>query len=89
MIFAVFASSKPQALGAAIVKHYPGDHFELQPGQWLVADTGTAKDVSDKLGITSGTNGSALVVGVTGYFGRKSANIWEWIKAKMVQADNA
>lgn len=85
MIFAIIAVDNPSAIAAAIAKHYPSDHFPLPGGQWLVADTGTAKDVSDKLGITDGANGGALVVSVSGYFGRKAANLWEWIKVKMAQ----
>jgi len=88
MIFAIVAGDNPKALGAAIAQNYPSGHFQLAEGQWLVVDNGTAKEVSDKLGITSGERGGALVIAMAGYFGRKPANLWEWIMAKSVQAAN-
>ena len=84
MLFAVIAVDNPGALGDAIAKIYAGEHFVLTQDQWLVVDTGTTKDVSDKLGITDGANGGALVISISGYFGRKGANVWEWMKAKTV-----
>ena len=85
MIFAVLGVENVPALGAAIGKHYPAEHFPLNNGEWLIVDRGTAKEVCDKLGVTDGTNGSALVVAITGYFGRKNADLWEWMKVKSVQ----
>ncbi|MFI5399296.1 MAG: hypothetical protein ACHQ9S_27520 [Candidatus Binatia bacterium] len=85
MIFAVIAADNPVALGTAIPKTYPSDYFKVAEGQWLVVDKGTAQEVSNKLGITDGANGGALVVAVSGYYGRKAANLWEWIKVKMSQ----
>jgi len=83
-IFAVVGVGKPEALGPLIDKAYPdGDRFQLGHGQWLVADAGTAMDVSTKLGITSENSpSSAVVITMGGYFGRYVAPLWEWIKAK-------
>ena len=90
MIFAVVAVDNPTAMGAAVAKLYPSEHVLFAPGQWLVVDKGTAKEVSDRLGVTDGTNGGALIVAVSpgGYFGRKGADLWEWIKVKTVQAQS-
>ncbi len=89
MIFAIVAVDNPGALATAITGHYPLDHIQLAEGQWLVMDAkGTAKEVADKLGISQGANGGGLVIAVGGYYGRKAANLWEWIKVKSVQAAN-
>lgn len=54
---------------------------------WLVAADGvTAKDVSDKLGMTDGTVGSGIVLTTAGYFGRAPTNVWEWMTAKAPRA---
>lgn len=82
-IFAVFGTTTPPAVKTALDRVYPLDHIEVGPGQWLVIAEGTAKDVSDTLGITGGTLGSAVVVSASGYFGRAPSNIWEWLAAKM------
>lgn len=74
----------PDALAPVIEAAYPNsDHYKLGVGQWLVADAGTASEVAAKLKITTETSlSTALVVTVGGYFGRYSAPLWEWIKAK-------
>jgi hypothetical protein len=84
-IFAVFAVDNPDALGQAIQRKYPNDHLLVAPGQWLIATEGTAQSVAEHLGISGKTDATispALVVSVSGYFGRKAPSVWEWIKAK-------
>ena len=85
MLFAVLAVDNPAAMATAISKHYASDSFSLGPGQWLVVDKGTAKEIADKLGITDASVSAALVIAIGGYFGRKEANLWEWMKAKAAQ----
>lgn len=63
---------------------YPdGDRFKIGDGQWLVADSGTSTDVSTKLKVTDEKSPTtAVVITMSGYFGRYAAPLWEWIKAK-------
>lgn len=88
-LFAIMAPSDDPRLAAAIQGQYPADHLKVGPGQWIIADSGTSKDVSDKLGITTGTVGSAIIVSFSGYYGRASTNIWEWIASRMGVARGA
>ncbi len=82
-IFVIFGVGKPDVLGPKIEKEYSAENFKVGEGQWLVADTGTAMDVSTKLEITSENPPStAVVVTMGGYFGRYAAPLWEWIKVK-------
>lgn len=53
--------------------------FCLQNGDWLVSYEGTSRQLSDDLGITDGTNGSGLVLNFSGYWGRTTTDVWEWI----------
>ena len=85
-IFAIVNSNNHAALQAAILANYP-DALHLSPGQWLVsAPAVTAKEISDRLGISDGRVGSALVISVAGYFGRQPTNTWDWIRAKWEKA---
>ncbi|GAA0568450.1 hypothetical protein [Caenispirillum bisanense] len=69
-------------LDSAIAKTYQKDHLRLTADSWLVADDCTAKELSDKLGITSGKSGSAVVTKIGSYYGRAPTNIWDWVKTK-------
>lgn len=65
----------------AIDSNYRDTNYRLSDNAWLVASDKTAKHVSDTLSITDGKNGSAIIVGVSDYFGRAKTGIWAWIKA--------
>ena len=54
-------------LAPALEAAYPQKYLQVGPGQWLVASSGTAIDVSTALGITGGRNGGGVVVSVPGY----------------------
>jgi hypothetical protein len=58
-------------------------HLPLIDGTaWLVAHSGSAQELSGKLGITDGSNGPGLVFEIGSYYGRANPDIWAWIKAK-------
>ena len=85
-VFAIIAQPQlgtANMLPAAVAAVFPNDFLAVAGNVWLVAHFGTAQDLSGKLGITEGTNGTAIVVEVGSYFGRADPNIWTWIKAKM------
>lgn len=70
-------------LPAAVAKEFPDSHMKLQSSVWLVAATGTAQDISKKLGIPDNVNGLGIVLQLNGdYFGRANTNIWAWIKSQ-------
>jgi hypothetical protein len=76
---------KPDVVESAIKEKFPNDYIGLQGDEWLVAAKGTAKEVSDTLGITGEATarlGSAIVFATTGYFGRAPTEVWEWIRTK-------
>ena len=81
-IYAIISqpNTNAPALKDAITANYP-IHFPMEGGVgWLVATSGPASGISDKLGITNGTAGAGIVVEVASYFGRANPNIWSWIK---------
>jgi hypothetical protein len=89
-IFVVFRVKASACMRAAIARVYADDSYDLGNNEWLISAKGTPKSVSDSLGITShpDTIGPAIVFRVEGYFGRASADIWEWIKSKSEATDN-
>jgi hypothetical protein len=89
-IFVVFRVKASACMRAAIAQAYPDDSLDLGNNEWLICTKGTPKSVSDSLGITSkpDTIGAAIVFSVDDYFGRASADIWDWIKSKSEVAEN-
>ena len=81
MIFAVHVPpDEEELLQANLISLYPEKHLQAAPGLWFVsAPNGTAKDVSDKIGLTEGKIKSGFVASVGGYYGRLAPYIWEWL----------
>jgi len=82
-MLAVLAQNNQALLAQAIQTHYAADSYALAAGQWLVVTTDAPKELCDKLGITDGKTASAVVVSFINYYGRASADIWEWLNTKM------
>jgi hypothetical protein len=86
-VFAVIATVNPAGVKAAIVAQYGLNHYEFAPNAWFVSDGGTTKIVSDKLGITEGSdNYQACVLKFSAYSGRAAATAWTWLQAFPVDA---
>lgn len=83
-IFAIIGAEPTQAIERAIKAKFPDDYLEVGTGQWLVADEGTSVSVTQKLGLADKDHptGSALVLAVSSYYGRKGPVVWEWIRSK-------
>lgn len=83
-IFMIVSQPNPntQRLPAVIESSFPQNHMQISDDVWLVAGTGTPKEICDKLGIANGTNGAAIVIEVGAYYGFANRNIWNWIKVK-------
>jgi hypothetical protein len=85
-VFAVINAADPLNLGLALNVNFPGNVLQVSANEWLVAASGiTAKDVADKVGITDGSKGAAIVLTTAGYYGRAPNNVWEWLVAKIQQ----
>jgi hypothetical protein len=48
-----------------------------------VSYAGTAKELSDALGVTQGNTGPAIIMAGSGYYGRADTSVWEWINSKL------
>jgi len=93
-IFAILLPRMQPDLEAKIKSEFESNALKVTDTQWIVSTTGTAQEVSAKLGIYDPAHpeviiGQGIVFATSGYFGRAPANVWEWIKAKLETAKSA
>lgn len=92
-LFVVLALKNSDALvEASIIEKFPAESYKIEDGKWLIsADNMTAKQLSDRLGITdkpvSTTTTQGAVFAIGGYFGRAQPDLWEWMAAKAIKAN--
>jgi|KBSMisStaDraftv2_1062788.scaffolds.fasta_scaffold04396_6 hypothetical protein len=88
-IFAILLPTPNPRLAEAIERNYPGDWLSLNETQFLVSSSGTAMQVSAKIGIADPNDrqkppiGTAVVFATTAYYGRAPTPVWDWVKAKL------
>jgi hypothetical protein len=71
------------ALAKAVQETYPNDHIKAWDGCWIVSDNNLiAKQVSEKIGVTGGSIGKAMVVAIAGYSGWAPKTVWEWLRVR-------
>jgi len=82
-VFAVIAPTPNERLEAAVKLRFPDRWFVIAPGQYLVsADRAVPTQVMEKLGLTGGGLGRAIILQVTSYTGWHTKDIWDWIAAQ-------
>jgi hypothetical protein len=88
-LFAVLLPAENPKLVAAIKEKFP-DHYEIISTQWIISTKGTARQISDNLGISGKepATGDAVILTIAGYWGRADPDLWEWIKVKMQEGAN-
>ena len=82
-IFAVMLIGPSPPFATKLTTDFAGNFYKVSDTQWLVSATGTAVEISNRLGITDGSTGAGFVFATAGYFGRAPTDAWEWIKAKL------
>jgi hypothetical protein len=85
-IYCIIAHKGAPVLGAKVKELYP-DYYELPPSVWFVADTGTALQMREKLGLNAKELGAqgvqGLVIQSAGTSGFAPSDIWDWLRIKM------
>ncbi len=86
-IFVIIAGTVgKEALGAKVKELYK-DSYELPPNAWFIADTITANQMRDKVGLTGdGLGAQGVVVKIDGYAGYAPSDLWEWLRRKLTVA---
>lgn len=77
-----------EAVEKAIISH--SDRYKLQSDRgWLIRFDGTSVELSNHIGLTGQEQGkpsligSAIIVPVSGYYGRGPTDMWEWLKTRL------
>jgi hypothetical protein len=90
-IYMVSALTNPNEVATAVQeKVQEADRYRLAPVGWLVKHSGTTKELSDLLGVTSDIPmataplGSVVITLVGSYYGRAQPDLWEWIRTRLV-----
>ncbi len=83
-LFAVLLPEENPKIITAIKEKF-SDNYQVTPTQWIISTKGTAKQISDTLGISGKEppTGDAVILTIAGYWGRAEPNLWEWMKVKM------
>ena len=83
-IFLVTATGDQNKVEASVKSTFPDEHYAVPNNTaWFVVFRGTTVELSEKLGLTSGKSGSAVVIPVNNYYGRASKDMWEWLASRM------
>lgn len=83
-IFLVTATNDQAKVEASVKSNFPGEYYVVPNNTaWFVLFKGTTVELSGKLGLTSGENGSGVVIPVNNYYGRASKDMWEWLASRM------
>lgn len=84
----LFPAPQPQ-LTAEIVRLFKDNHLALSDTQYLISASGTAIELTARLGIYDASQpakpstGNALIFATSSYYGRGPTHVWDWIKAKL------
>lgn len=84
-LFALLSPTENQLLANSLQIAFPSDHLKVGVGQWIVTARGTARELSDGLGISDGKVGTVMVLMVGAYWGRASNEIWEWMASRQAR----
>jgi hypothetical protein len=88
-VFAVLMPTPEPAIVARIEQFFPFEYLKLSDTQYLISSSGTAIELSAKLGVydinDSGkpATGNAVILATSSYFGRAPTTVWDWMKAKL------
>jgi len=88
-IFAILMPAPQPELEQAIENTFPKHHFKITETQWLVSSNSTAMDVVAQLGIydvknpEKKSNGNAIVLATSSYYGRAPSTVWDWMKSNL------
>lgn len=88
---AVSLRAEKEPLRASVLAQIPAhDRYELPNNAgWLINYPGTSLELSNQIGVTGqppnvpSVVGSTIVTAINSYYGRGSADMWDWIKTRM------
>ena len=83
-LFLITPIVEPAKVAASVKAIFAEDYYAIPTtNSLLVHYSGTTKELSDKIGLSSGENGTGVIVSFSSYYGRAPTDIWEWIKSRL------
>jgi hypothetical protein len=83
------AETSNSSLGNRISKRFPGAHYVLGKGRWLVATELSVQRLCEELKIEKGSvYTGTLVAKVSNYYGLHSKKLWDWLKEHTPEEDD-
>jgi hypothetical protein len=84
-LYAVMSRDPNPELATAVETLFPAElHYKFNETTWIVSGAGTAKDVSDLLGIKrDGLSGAVVFMLTHSYYGVTQTTFWDWIKSSI------
>lgn len=83
-VFLITPIKNSAAIGKTVAERFGRDAYQIpETGSWLVAYDGTARELSEDVGIMKGGNVTGVVTSVASYYGLAPTDLWEWMKTRM------
>lgn len=81
-IFVITPLDDPAKLQVKMAQVFPGKHYAMPRGGFLLSAEGTSKTVGEQLELESnkGGLGRVMVTSASGYWGYGPIDMWEWLK---------
>lgn len=84
-IFLVVPTGSQEGIKKALIDHKEKgdlDFIDLPKDGFFVSFKGTSQELSNAVGISDGSSGTAVVVAVSSYYGRAPTNLWDWVQSR-------
>ena len=79
-MYAIIATTNPSLMKVSVESVYGDNCRQFTDNIWLVHDTGSTKDIADKVHLTDGANGcTGVVLAFSGYSGFENSDNWVWL----------
>ena len=78
-IFILVPKNSSVNIDAQAESAFPGDNLKLDSGNWLVAASGTPREIAARIGVTEKGGPSVLVASIDSYWGLHPAPVWDWL----------
>lgn len=85
-VYLAIAATKPKEFEALLKSKIPShDVYQVDNQTWLISQSSsivTPKELSDFLGVSSGTCGRIFITILGAYYGYHGKDVWDWLSSK-------
>jgi hypothetical protein len=81
-IFVLIPKNSSVQIDLQVESAFPGNSLKLDSGSWLVAATGTPREIAAKIGVTEKGGPAVFIASMNEYWGLHPAPVWDWLASK-------